>query len=215
MAIEPTAREYLEEMLSFDPLAQAEQLVARRERWRGRDPAERSLLRDGPDRDEVRNTLEGIRGDLEDGGRVEPNRLSTIDVDRFPDLARLAHRLGVMNRHVDFFESLTERFPHAEGLIDFLRRALLAPTSHAMEMRRGLDADFRSGANRIEGAKHVVKVVRLIRTEAPEVFGLEREWFEALNKFKQQRRMSKQVKHGWIWIILVWFLFRWIMKLFD
>ena len=136
-------------------------------------------------------------------------RLQALNGHLFPDLRRLASRLQTLSEHAAVLGNIAARSPLYERFVEFLRSLLSEPTQTALVYKKAFESDAR---NQKTAPGHDLKTaqrsLRLLRKRAPEVYDLEREWFDHVLGLKRHIKLSAEIKGRWWWLLVPWIIFQ-------
>ena len=188
------AREYLDTVLSMDPMNQSSEMIELRWNYCGfappKSPKAKSVdaesLREH--RAAVENRLENVRVNF---WTTDPKELSKIlnrlDVSEFPELKSGVTRLKRVLRQVTSIQSLSSHQETEINLYNTFRRVIMTPTKGAGKLKERYLRQLAGSSSQ----RQVRRMVEMMRTEFPEVFDIESDWFEQISRVKLKASKSQ------------------------
>lgn len=189
---------YLQQQLLLNPLDQAQDIIATRQRFlrRNTQPVESAAqTNESEERNRILKQIEQIRSQfwsLDKTGLQQ--QLETIDVSAYPDLAVSVTRMQQVASLRKSFQRLEQNpvcFPEFYGQFCSL---VIASPREAGELRsRYLDEIRNPPANsKVHSLQSYWRVVKVIELEYPELKVLERFWLNQLSMKSKPRKMSSE-----------------------
>lgn len=180
---------YLQQQLALNPWDASDQIVATRARALRlkQKPTAQPTDDTAERRQEIRDTLEAIRDAAftADATKLQ-EKLSTLEVDDFPDLHAAADRLRVILAARCNLPALTQHRDFNAHFFDCFKQVLVAPARDTAVLRERVMASFRTRKLRRTGKK----MIALLERETPELCELERTWLDSLTNQKPQVVLS-------------------------
>ncbi len=170
---------YLAEVLEMNPVVKAEEMLQRRRAFHGLAGAAEVVVPRPAEVRQQREVTQGLIDQLRESfWSMKPGELkrafAAIDASPFPDLQLAVDRLQTLARHRPALAKLSLH-PHFNGeLFSVLKRVLVLPSRAAEGARQKLLKELSAGKER----KIFQAMIRLLKTELPELYELERAWFD-------------------------------------
>jgi hypothetical protein len=178
---------YLKRALTLDPYTRGGDIVRLRGKFhRSPVPADVRGDRDGGgdfqrQHASAHRRLAGLRGRFWDlPAALLNSTLAAIDTKRFPDLAGAVARLKVVAAARDELKREDPLDTSSPGVWDLLRTALVAEAGEAADARRKLEG--KAARSTYRGV--MVRAMEHVRVHTPDVYALEKDWFDALRRGK-------------------------------
>ncbi len=203
--------EYLASVLPLNPIFQADEILAARDRFLGRavvvdSAVQRFELAD--QREELQARVAAIR---EHFWELEPKELrealESLDIGKFPDLMLAVERLQAAFRVRREFPEIEQHDQCYSGLLDKLREVIVAAPREA---GRGKQAFFLRVSTNKRIHRHCTATIKMLRNNFPDVFDLESEWLTQIEQTKpiegqtvseKEADRRQGVSNGWGWTI--------------
>ena len=188
------AREYLDTVLSMDPMHRSAEMVELRWNYCGfappKSPTAKSVdvksLREH--RAAVENRLENVRVNF---WTTDPKELSKIlnklDVSEFPELKSGVKRLKRILSQLNSIQSLSRHGETEINLYNTFRRIIMSPTKEAGKLKERYLRQLAGSSSQ----QQVRRMVKMMRTEFPDIFDIESDWFEQISRVKLKASKSK------------------------
>jgi hypothetical protein len=221
------SKEYAQAMLRLNPYNSAQQIVEQRARYLGlENKASPKPGRDAglPRRRQIAAAaLAEIRSDF----WISPvpqiqSRLAAMKLEGMPDLAALATRMARAAEVRPEFERLDAERKINKQFVDALRQIVVLPPAAAGLKKHQQEHEPRRWRKGLSAKK----TVRFINRNYPQIYQLEREWFDHI---AAESRVARPVKEAsslegssasnqsrlWILVVLIIFLLNMLSHLFK
>ena len=188
------AKVYMDRVLSLDPTTNANLMVEFR--WRfcelttdrskaGGKAVDPALVAQRRQAAEVR--LEKIRTHFWRASAEQLEKsLSAIQVEEFADLKAGVDRLKHLVLHRDEIERLSKHPDREVNLYNTFRRMVMLPPRKAGAVKEKYLREFAFSENR----KQVLKMIKTMRSEFPQLIAIETDWFNQIGRIKNRATSS-------------------------
>jgi hypothetical protein len=213
------SKKYAQALLRLNPYNSAQQIVEQRARYLGIE--KQAFTKPDAELPRRRQTAEAALAEIRAEFWISPlpqiqSRLAALKLEGMPDLAASATRMARAAEVRPELERLYAERKTNKPFVDALRQILVLPPAAAGQ-RKDQQEDELSRRRRRRSAK---KTVRLINRNYPQIFQLEREWF---NHIASASRSAGPVKDSsasnrlWLWLlaVLISFLLKMLSQLFK
>ena len=181
------AREYLDDVLSMDPMLRSAEMIELRWNYCGFAPPKspNSKSKDAESLREqrvaVENRLENVRVNF---WTTDPKELAKIlnklNASEFPELKSGVTRLKRVLSQMSSIQSLSSHQETEINLYNTFRRIIMTPTKGAGKLKERYLRQLAGSSSQ----QQVRKMVKMMRIEFPEVFDIESDWFEQISRVK-------------------------------
>ena len=173
---------YLVRVLSLNPIYEADEILAARDRYLGRsrtDPRRESWeLRE--QREAVQSQLDSAREQFWTANDDELQAaLAGLDADEFSDLKLATDRLNAVSQVRAEFVVLPEHKKCDHELLVKLQEVVVAAPREASRLKQAYLLRAVADAS-LHGRSR--RMIRLLRSKYPDVFALEAEWLESIRR---------------------------------
>lgn len=201
--------------LRLNPMWQADEALASRAELHGVDVARhnpyQAALDESARKSALRNKVYNLRDEIWKAPLDElRKKLGRLRLEGEPELAKIADRLRVI---IDARVKLPQLTQHRDFDGDFFecfKQVLTGSVRQSAEMREGVAASFQDRRLKKRG----LRMIKLLRREAPELAAIEADWFQWLAR---QRGVSSlhafsatrgDLSDSWWWPngYIIWFL---------
>lgn len=179
-----SSKEYLNKLLSLDPLYSSAEIVALRNERIGRATASRAERIDqneiADSRRQIESSLQTLRAKFWSSSEAEIEaQLASFDLSLLPDLRGDISRLRSTNGLRDKFQLLADHRHADSELVSTLAEIVVLPSLAAeVKRRRFLD---RTGLDRYD-IRRRVKAAKLIRKKFPNIAEMEPNWLREVTQ---------------------------------
>ncbi len=182
---ERNATAYLQRVLRLNPLFEAEKVIAERKRFLGIvDLGEAAAAENQELRTKVSRKINQIRGAFWTGGAERLQRqLSSLPVDKFPDLKATVERLLRVLDIRPEFPQLLDHPSTVKGIFSAFKDAATASRKEAARIRQATLPKVNSSNRR----RRAYKMARRVKRQFPELYELDRQWWDHLLRMKPSR----------------------------
>lgn len=177
--------EYLASVLLLNPIFQADEILAARDRFLGRESqgdASQEIWQLQEQREELQTQIDLVR---ENFWTMKPKELRAaledLKVDQFPDLSLAAERLQAAFRVRSEFPTLSQHKHCDQELFEKLKEIAVAAPREAGRTKQAFF--LRTSAN-LKLHRRCRAMIKTLRKEFPELFQLEREWLQQIESTK-------------------------------
>lgn len=177
--------EYLASVLLLNPIFQADEILAARDRFLGRESqadASQEIWQLQEQREELQTQIDSLR---ENFWTTKPKELretlERLKVQQFPDLALAAERLRAAFRVRSEFPTLLQHKHCDQELFEKLKEIAVAAPREAGRTKQAFF--LRTSAN-LKLHRRCRAMIKTLRKEFPELFQLEREWLQQIESTK-------------------------------
>jgi hypothetical protein len=219
------SKEYAQAMLRLNPYNSAQQIVEQRARYLGLESQASTKPGGDAELPRRRQTAEAALAEIRSDFWISPlpqiqSRLVALKLEGMPDLAALATRMARAAEVRPEFERLDAEHKINKPFVDALRQIVILPPAAAGQKRDQQEHEpwrWRKGLS----AK---KTVRFLNRHYPQIYQLEREWF---NHIASASRVARPVKesspvegpsasdHPWFWLWVIAFVISMVLRLFK
>jgi hypothetical protein len=205
------SKKYAQALLRLNPYNSAQQIVDQRARYLGLE--NQAFTKPGAELPRRRQSAEAVLAELCSDFWVSPlpqiqSRLASLKLEGLPDLAALATRMARAAEARPEFERLYAEHKINKQFVDALRQIVILPPAAAGQSKDQQEHEpwrWRKGLS----AK---KTVQFINRNYPQIYQLEREWFDhiaspsrlvlASRSASLVKGQSESNKH-WLWFFLL------------
>jgi hypothetical protein len=177
--------EYLASVLLLNPIFQADEILAARDRFLGRESqadASPEIWQLQEQREELQTQIDLVR---ENFWTMKPKELrealEALKVDQFPDLSLATERLRAAFRVRSEFPKLSQHKHSDQELFEKLKEIAVAAPREAGRTKQAFF--LRTSAN-LKLHRRCRAMIKTMRKEFPELFQLEREWLQQIESTK-------------------------------
>lgn len=178
---------YLRTVLQMNPLQHAEEILALRNRYRGIKPPTAHGVSDVETQKLRQQAVDGLEWIREkfwvERLTVLLTLLDELPLKPFPDLRQAAQRLKVLAAWREEFPRLLEATSLDPDLYSRLQRILVESPLVAGPLKEDIQEALSKGAQR----KWILGWLSSVKREMPEVYNLERDWFDLLRRERASR----------------------------
>jgi hypothetical protein len=174
--------EYLASVLPLNPIFQAEEILAARNRFLGRkeSPPENAIWQLQQQREELQARINRLREAFWTSKPKELREaLEGLQVDQFPELKLACERLAAAFRVRSEFPKIAQHSQFDPELFEKLNEIAVAAPRDAGHTKQ---AFFLRTSTIPKLHRRCVKMIKALREEFPDVFELEREWLQQIEQ---------------------------------
>lgn len=207
----PQVVAYLTSQLARNPIHQSGDIVSHRAKAFKlapvqSSPAAAAASASTDQRPKLREALEDLRSRSFTASVDESlASLDKLDLAPFPDLAALADRLRVIMKSRSALPQLSGHPKFDGDFFSCLKKVLVSPPRDVSVLREQVLASFRHRKNRKRGQA----MVKLLKSELPELYALESDWLESLLRYSPRQEAvatnsgsaSTESSNGYGWAI--------------
>ena len=187
------SKKYAQALLGLNPYNSAQQIVEQRARYLGLD--NQAPTKPGADAQlpRRRQTAEAALAEIRSDFWISPlpqiqSRLAALKLEGMPDLAASATRLAQAPKFDPEFERLYAERKVNKQFVDALRQILVLPPAAAGQRKDQQEHELCRG-RKLRSAK---STVRFIDRNYPQIYQLEREWFDHIASASRFARPVKR-----------------------
>ncbi len=215
------SKKYAQALLRLNPYNSAQQIVERRARYLGLE--NQASTKPGADAGLPlrRQTAEAALAEIRSDFWISPlpqiqSRLAALKLEGMPDLAASATRLAQCAEVRPEFERLHAEHEVNKPFVDALRQILVLPPAAAGQRKDQQEHELCRWPKR----RSAKRTVRFINRNYPQIYQLEREWFNHIASASRFARPAKRLRgsqqpsenyHFWFWL---WFISLILSQLF-
>lgn len=212
----PVTPEYLKRQLELDPRTSAARIIALRGRQLGLATATRKEAIQSLQTPQAvagaRSALESIRSQFWTLPLDQLHQqLAEIDLRPYPELANVVEQLQQAATIRAEFPKLAQRLNGDLGLFHCVKQSVTMPPRDVAGMKESVMRSLLAGEN----VKSYKSSANIIKTEFPQIYALQREWFDDILTSRKMRRDTLALSEDgssavprWIFIILFILLMR-------
>ena len=210
-------KKYAQAMLRLNPYNSAQQIVEQRARYLGLE--NQASTRPGADAElpRRRQTAEAALAEIRSDFWISPlpqiqSRLAALKLEGMPDLAASATRMARAAEVRPEFERLYAERKINKPFVDALRQIVVLPPAAAGQTKDQQEHELSRWRKR----RSAKKTVRFINRNYPQIYQLEREWFNHIasaRRIARSRQSASPVKgssasnQSWLWLLIVFISF--------
>ncbi|WP_425398932.1 hypothetical protein [Aeoliella sp.] len=205
----PQVVDYLTKQLARNPINESGDIVRSRAKAFRLEAKQKTKSANAPsagERQKVRDQLEQIRQACFTGPVDQLlGRIRQLPVQEFPELAALARRLTVVLQSRGKLPALASDRRFDGDFFSVLKKILVSPSRDVAVLREQVLASFRHRHNR----RHGQAMIRLLKTELPELYALESDWLDSLLRYSARKHAvaaapgqaatTERSSNGWPW----------------
>ncbi len=207
------SKKYAQAMLRLNPYNSAQQIVEQRARYLGLE--NQASTKPGADAElpRRRQTAEAALAEIRSDFWLSPlpqiqSRLAALKLEGMPDLAASATRIARAAEVRPEFERLYAEHKIDKQFVDALRQILVLPPTAAGQRKDQQEEELSRWRKR----RSAKKTVRLINRNYPQIYQLDREWFNHIatasriastNCSAGPVKGSSASNQTWLWLLVV------------